>query len=76
MSLIEQIYKQRIEFLRRQMEPAVIVAPYELRHQLIGEAVDHFGSYNFDSLSNLHILGMAVMFSHDCKRLEVLARVK
>lgn len=73
MSLVEEIYRQRNEFLVRNLTPTVVVAPYSRRHELLGEALDRFGPPNFlAGIRNLHILGLRVMFSHECENLQVL----
>ena len=72
MKLLEQIFKQRHEFLRRNLTPTVVLVPSEMRHQLLGEAFDYYGVVNHKPNNSIGVMGMRVVFSHDIHHLEVL----
>ena len=72
MTLLEQIARQRHEFLRQQLTPTVVLVPFEMRHQLLGEAFDTYGIADHKPNNRIGVMGMRVVFSQDVSRLEVL----
>ena len=76
MKLLEQIGRQRYEFLRRNLTPTVVLVPYEVRHQLLGEAFDTYGIVNHKPNDRIGVMGMRVVFSHDIARVEVLMGIE
>ena len=75
-TLLEQIYRQRHEFLRRDLRPAVVLLPYEMRYQLLGEIADTYGFIDHKPDNRVSVMGMRVVFSHDVNHLEVLAGIE
>lgn len=72
-SLLEQIYHQRTEFLRRNLTPTTVLVPFELRYQLLGEAFDRYGIAKHEPGNKIGVMGLRVVFSDDVAQLEVLA---
>ena len=69
MTLLEQIAQQRIRFLRKNYPaPNLVVIPYELRHQFMGEVMDF---HQVASREQLTVMGMAVAYAHNVPRVQV-----
>ena len=70
--LLEQIHQKKVEFLRRDLKPTVVLVPFKMRHQLLGEAFDTYGIANHEPKNKIGVMGLRVVFSDDVVRLEVL----
>lgn len=65
MSLIEAVYRQRVEFLRRDLsEPDMLLVPYDKKHKLLGEIWEAFHP-DMRSLDNISLMGMRLIYV-DC----------
>ena len=71
MKLREQIAYQRAQFLRKGYEaPNRLLVPVGLKHQLLGELIDHYRPTHFVP-DRIVVMGMRVSVTADCSRLEV-----
>lgn len=70
MSIIKDIYRQRVAFLRENKQPNRVLVPYDMKFEFLGEVVC---SYPGSALGpdNLHVMGLKVIFTRDVKRVEV-----
>ena len=71
MRLLEALHQQRRAFLRKGYDvPNIVVVPYHLRHQFIGELVDAYAlCAPMDKATT--VMGMRVRYSADAARIEV-----
>jgi hypothetical protein len=62
-NLLENIYRQQIEFRRRNIEdPDLLLMPYLLRHQFLGEVLCKYATSSFDPAQELHVMGLRVIY--------------
>lgn len=61
MKLIEDIYHQRVSFLRRNMgEPDILLVPYNQKHQLLGELLEKYAPIH--TAEDLRFMGMKLVY--------------
>jgi len=71
MNLIERVYHQRIEFLRRNIkEPDILLVLYGERHRLLGEIADKYSPITLFP-DRVTLMGMRLIYVEGLKEVTV-----
>ena len=71
MKLLEQVLRQRAEFLRRDLRPNRVICPLSLRYEFLGEFYESFAPPTALDDKSLYVAGMRVVFTDSQPVLEV-----